>query len=86
MKKDKFTGFLFESSLPQKELAPGFHYNERGEIVDKKENVYDKNGILIKEAPSEGLLEARRRYPNLTDNQLAPLATILQRQFEKRKK
>ncbi|MEK7195415.1 MAG: hypothetical protein AAB655_01840 [Patescibacteria group bacterium] len=43
-------------------LEPGYHRNERGEIEDDKGNVYDENYDLIREAPSEGLLKARKQF------------------------
>ena len=53
---------------------------------DKEGNVYDEKLNLIKEAPSEGLLEARKMHPECDDRQLSSLAVILQRQIEKEKK
>ena len=42
-------------------LHPEFYRNERGEILDAEGNIYDENLNLVKEAPSEGLLLARKQ-------------------------
>lgn len=53
---------------------------------DKEGNVYDEKLDLIKESPSKALLKAREIHPDWSDQELAPLAGIIQRQIEKEKK
>lgn len=64
-------------------LEPGFHFDSDGNIVDETGNVYDEKYNLVKEAPSEGLQMARREHPGRSDQELASLAKIYQRQIEK---
>ncbi len=63
-------------------LEPGFYFNDKGEIVDDAGNVYDKGYNLIKEQPSEGLEMARKQHPDWSDDELAPLARIYQKQLK----
>jgi hypothetical protein len=62
-------------------LEQGYHFNAQGQIVDGKDNIYDQAYNLIKEAPSQGLLMARKQHPEMADQQLASLAAIYQRQL-----
>jgi len=88
--KDFSSGYLFEEAKPKKGekgyLEPGFHFNDKGEIVDDSGNVYDGGYNIIREAPSEGLLKARRQHPDWSDRGLSELARIYQREIDKNKK
>lgn len=74
--KDYFSGRLFEGPSEKEE--------ER--IVDEEGNIYDEKLNLIKEAPSEGLLLARKTHPDWSDQELAPLAAFFQKQIEVKRK
>lgn len=88
--KEYLTRNLFGGEPPQRGeegyLEPDFHFNEQGEIVDAKGNVHDEEYGLVKEAPSEGLKMARRQHPIWTDQDLAPLARIYNKQLRARGK
>lgn len=81
--RDTETKLLFEKPRIEK-LAPGFSYNERGEIVDAKGNVYGADSPdPIKEARSEGLQSAQRVDPDIKDDTaLSELARIDQRDID----
>ena len=63
-------------------IEPGFKLREDGYLEDKEGNIYDANYNLIKEAPSLGLILARKMHPDWTDEELAPLAKILNQQLK----
>jgi hypothetical protein len=63
-------------------IEPGFKLREDGYLEDKEGNIYDANYNLIKEAPSPGLILARKMHPDWTDEELAPLAKILNQQLK----
>ena len=57
-------------------LAPGFHRNDEGKIVDDEGNLYDEQLRLVAEAPSEGLQEAREQHPGADRATLSRLGKI----------
>jgi hypothetical protein len=80
----KFEGNFHESPA-QKEIPfppdprSGLSWNEEGELVDSKGNIYDKNGEnIIGEAPSQEFLaeleKMRGRYPALSEKELMQFA------------
>jgi len=62
-------------------LEKGYHFNNEGKIEDKNGNIFDEAYNLVKEAPSEGLLLARKQHPDKTDQQLSSLAKIYNNQI-----
>lgn len=79
--KDNLTGDLF----PSEELRPG-------EEIDAKGDVYDERGLLVREAPSPELVEARERvrrsYPDIEerDPRFNVLAKFYLREIKNRQK
>ena len=73
--------------MPEEESLFGESRQEFGEgtETDAEGNVYDKDGNLAKEAPSPGLLMARKQHPGWSDRELAPLAKIYNNQLESKK-
>jgi hypothetical protein len=67
-------------------IDPEFKLREDGYLEDKEGNIYDANYNLIKEAPSPGLILARKIHPDWTDEELAPLAKILNQQLKAKSK
>jgi hypothetical protein len=71
-------------------IEPGFELIEdgpfKGYIKDQYGNIYDVNYNLIKETPSPGLILARKMHPDWTDEELAPLAKILNQQLKAKSK
>ncbi len=66
-------------TLPLEEFEDGTYQDEKG-------NVYGKDGNLIKEAPSEELLEARKMHPDWTDEQLSKMVPIIRALNKARKR
>jgi len=67
-------------------IDPEFKLREDGYLEDKKGNIYDANYNLIKEAPSPGLILARKQHPDWSDKELAPLASFYDRQIKAEEK
>jgi hypothetical protein len=61
-----------------------FHKDEEGRVVDDEGNVYDKKLNIVQEAPSEELLEARRKFPDWSDKDLAAYVVALRSARRKR--
>jgi hypothetical protein len=89
-KPPKYNPSLFapENPKPGDEgyIEKGFKLRDDGYLEDEKGNIYDINFNLIKEAPSPGLLLARKQYPNLSDQQLSSLAAFYNRQLKLKEK
>jgi len=74
---------LFEEGDPR--LPEGHKFDEKGNIVAPDGKVFDENMNLLKEAPSEGLLRARKIHPDWSDNELSELAQIINRELKNKK-
>ena len=80
--RDIFSGQLFEKEGQDPALI-----QKGDEVQDAAGNVYDPKTLeLIKEAPSEGLLIARRQHPDWSDRELSGLARIYNIQLKKKAK
>jgi len=67
-------------------IDPEFKLREDGYLEDKEGNIYDANYNLIKEAPSPGLILARKQHPDWSDKELAPLASFYNKQIKAKEK
>lgn len=67
-------------------LEKGFHFNKKGEVEDEKGNIYNEYYQLMKEAPSEAYLAAKRLHPGFDDDQLRPYVKMFEKQIETAKK
>ena len=71
-------------------IEPGFELIEdgpfEGYLKNKDGNIYDANYNLIKEAPSPGLILARKQHPDWSDEELAPLASFYNKQIKAKEK
>lgn len=80
--RDIFSGQLFEKEGQE----PSF-IQKGGELHDAAGNIYDPVTLeLVKEAPSAGLLMARRQHPDWSDRELSGLARIYNIQLNKKAK
>jgi hypothetical protein len=84
-KPPKVQPYLFTPENPKPGdpgyIEPGFKLRKDGYLEDEKGNIYDANYNLIKEAPSPGLILARKQHPDWSDEELAPLAIIYNKQL-----
>jgi hypothetical protein len=68
-KEDLFSGFLFDTGKnPNRAEILQKNPDDPNTLIDKEGNVYDLNGNLIKEKPSEYVLKAleivKKNYPD----------------------
>ncbi|MEK9180708.1 MAG: hypothetical protein AAB871_00555 [Patescibacteria group bacterium] len=76
---------IYTLSMFEPEQRPGYKTREDGMLEDPAGNIYDEKMNLIKEAPSEALLLARKRHPGLSDSELRHYVLIYRRELEKKK-